>query len=710
MEKLDVAPPTEHTAAAPSADTRPVTLLKKYWDLLGVVLLMLGSFPTAWLVPRTVAFVPNLGLIDDNWHLDASFKALRGIWVGRDVAFTHGPFFQWLSSIPARSMPLSVGGLYVTWNTFPLWCAILFTYLTLRLLLPEQLAWKRFVLLLMLCSFWEASLRTTVPLFLFAVFLRGWYRLGEGRGRGYGLGILAALLCGAAFLIAGDTGVYVTAAWFISVAAIAVERARETDFTRKLLSALGAFVLASLVAVIAINAAMATPLNFKFWRDSFAQVAAYRWATPAAMTAEGTMYLLGAVLIGLAIFAGRAVTRRTGDIRFTQRTAFLVGGFIFALAMMQSALVRSDVGHVIIGDFAMIALASAILFSFRGRASLAGVVIALACSMLFSHPAFRPSSVIRLYGELRNPMMECPPGYSEFDRACYQEALTPQMLSSAAAFLGQHSVADDSIFVFPYQTMFGLVSRRNVAGGLMQAYTASGPLLSQIELSGLQRTPAAALYLPDADLNHWSQADVARWSRNYLSMPVDGIPNFTRTPEVWFWMVRHYRSVQQLSPGVVGLERDDSRSARLKLESQPLGLASRSYQIDQRESVTNLGTPSWPSGFDFLRLRLTVHYPLWWKLRKPERLQLEITRANGTRDVQWFLVQPNVATDVWFYPWDAPELANYFNADEGRWRPDAHSAITGLRLWATPLDWVSQQPQAITIDSADAVRLTLSAP
>ena len=141
---------------------------------------MLASFPTVWLAPRTVTLVPNYGLIDDNWHLDASFKALRGIWVGRDVAFTHGPLYQLLSSIPARSMPLSVGALYATWNTIPIWCAFLFAYLTLRLLIPEQPPWKRFVLLLLLCSFWETSLRTTFPVLLFALFLRGWYAVREG--------------------------------------------------------------------------------------------------------------------------------------------------------------------------------------------------------------------------------------------------------------------------------------------------------------------------------------------------------------------------------------------------------------------------------------------------------------------------------------------------------------------------------------------------
>ncbi len=72
-------------------------------------------------------------------------------------------------------MPLSFGALYATWNTVPLWCAIVFAYLALRLLLPEQPPWKRFVLLLLLSSFWETSLRTTFPVLLFALFLRGWY-------------------------------------------------------------------------------------------------------------------------------------------------------------------------------------------------------------------------------------------------------------------------------------------------------------------------------------------------------------------------------------------------------------------------------------------------------------------------------------------------------------------------------------------------------
>jgi hypothetical protein len=319
--------------------------------------------------------------------------------------------------------------------------------------------------------------------------------------------------------------------------------------------------------------------------------------------------------------------------------------------------------------------------------------------------------VLRLYKELRDPRTKCAPGYSEFDRACFLEPLTPHMLTSGRSFLQRNSRDNDFVFVFPYQTMFGLAADRNVAGGLMQAYTASGPDLARLEISGLEGKPVpAALYLTDPDYRHMSEADVARWSRNYLSVPVDGIPNFTRTPEVWFWMLRHYRMAEQVSPGVVGLVRDDSRASRIAFQARPLGLPSQTYPITERSSVSNLGAPNWPSGVDFIRLRMTMHYPIWWKLRKPERLQLEVTRADGSRELQWFVVRPNVTSEVWFYPWDGPDLAAYFKVDDGQWRTSPRSPVTQLRILATPLDWVSQQPESINIESAEAVRLVLTPP
>ncbi len=616
---------------------RPESLLRRYWDLLAVVPLMLVSFPAVWLSPHIVTLVPNLGLIDDHWQLDSTYKALRGIWIDRDVAFTHGPLYQWLSAIPARTLPLSFGAIYATWNTIPLGCAIVFAYFALRLILPEQPRWKRFILLLLLATYWEISLRATFPLLLFAVFLRLWYEVHDGRLRSAFAGIAGALLCATAFLVAADVGLYATAAWFICFVATAVELSHER-FGAKLLVGLLSFAAAGFAFGVVVNRYMARPLDFKFWRDSLAQVAAYRWATPAAMTDEGATYLAVVLLISGVIFLLRARGRGNGAGPISRRTGFLLAAFVFGLAVMQSALVRSDLGHVIIGGSAMIFFTIVILFSFRGGASVAGVVLAIAASMLFSHAVFRPSSLTGLFQRLRHPMTDCPTGYTEFDRACYREPLTPHILTEGSVFLTRNSWPNDSVFVFPYQTMFGLASRRSVAGGLMQAYTASGAYLSRLEMSGLEgKTIPAALYLPDVDYAHMSQPEVAQWSRNYLSVAVDGVPNFTRAPEVWFWMVRHFRSAGQLSPGVVGLLRDDSRASRIAMQAQPLGIPLKTYTIAERRSVTDFATPGRGSGFDFIRLRMTVHYSALWKLRKPERLQLEITRANGSRDLQWLI-------------------------------------------------------------------------
>src|ERR1039458_9380069 len=76
------------SAESQTAGRRPIERLAPYSDFLAVLLIVVASLPAVWLSPRTLVVVPNPGFIDDNWHLDAAFKASRGIWIGRDVAFT----------------------------------------------------------------------------------------------------------------------------------------------------------------------------------------------------------------------------------------------------------------------------------------------------------------------------------------------------------------------------------------------------------------------------------------------------------------------------------------------------------------------------------------------------------------------------------------------------------------------------------------------
>jgi hypothetical protein len=706
--------------APQSGSQRPWWWLARHWDLVVLLLFVLALTPDLWFSPRALSVVRDVSTVDYNWHVDEIFKLSRGIWIGRDVAFTHGPIFQWLSSVPARLMGVTMGAASATWFTVPVWCAFAFVYLTLRLLLAEQPAWKRGLLLFLVLAlwlvYWEWSLQNTFPVLLFAIFLRSWYAVTEGRAKSYVLGIVAALLCGIAFLIASDTGAYSAAAWVIATAAIFFEESRNKHVVGRCVVALLAYAVSGFVFALAVNAAMGRASDFRFWKESAQIVSVYRWATPAAMTHADTVRLLGRLFAGAAVFLFRAGTRSKHNPAITERVGFLLGGFAFALVMLQTALVRSDNWHVGIASFAMVLLTGTILFSFQsGSTSSVAVLLAIECSLLFSPPpVIRLNTVRRLVQYVRRPVTQCPAGLREFDRGCFAPEYTA-MLQSAASFLGQHSKPQEDIVVFPYQTMFGIASQRSVAGRLMQAYTASGPYLSQLEIVGLESAPApAGLYLPDPDLHYrgghpgLSKTELLHWRNLALSLPVDGIYSFTRTPELWFWMLQHYRAEGgALSAGVFGLLRDDSRVARISMQPRTLGLAAQTFSIRERSSVVDLGSPDWPADADFLRLRLIVHYGFWWRLRKPEELQLEITRDDGSSELRWFVAQPNVSTDIWLYPWSPPDLANYLDTDESHWRTTPRPAITRLRIVATPLDWVSAAPDAIVLEAAESVRINM---
>jgi len=693
MQNLDELVSEPSSPAPQAASTRPIARLARYWDFLAVLLLVGLSIPLAWVSPRTLMVVQHPGTFDDHWVIDAVFKASRGIWFGRDVAFLYGPLAHWLFSAP-RWVGLSMGSVYTSYNTMLLWCSFLFGYLALWLLIPEQPAWKRFLLLLVLAIFWAPwDGRTVFGIFLFALFLRGWYAVLEKRLKPVLLGCGAALLVAAAFLYSADTGVYGIAAFLMALAGVAWEGWPESGSFGLYAYTVAAFAVFSMVLVFIINSAMANALDFGFWKRSLALVAVHRWNEPAQMSEGGAVHLLVPLVIGGVLFLLRRVVPADRTV-ITARTGFLLSAFVFAVLAMQSGLVRSDPNHIVFAVFPMVFFAGTVLFSFRSRiGSTVAALVAVACSILFAQPApvFRPSSLRYRCARLLHPLTACPGGFKEFDHVCYPAYFTG-MLQAATSYLQQHSGGRDSVVIFPYQYMFGMASGRNVAGGVEQSFLSVGSYLSQLDIAAMERAAApAGLYFPDGQ----------------LSIPIDGVANFTRSPNIWFWINRHYRLDEELGAGVFGLKRDDLRAARITLQPLPLMVAVQSYPIGKRSWAVDLGDPAWPiDGADFLRLRLTARYGPLWKLRKPERLQLEITRSDGSRDLQSFVVEPNVSSEVWFYPWDQADLARYFAADESRWRISPPPPITHLRLLVTPLDWVSQQANSIALESADAVRMS----
>ena len=409
MEQPDVL--TNQPGAPPTA-TQWLTRLRRHWDFLAVLLLIVASLPVTWLSPRTLIVISHPGVFDEHWVLDASFKASRGVWFGRDVAFPYGPIFQWLTSAPARWSGLSMAAIYTTYRTPLLWCTFLFGYLTLRLLLPEQPPWKRFLLLLLLCFFWAPwDGRTALDIVIFALFLRGWYAVRQQQLNPALRGCGAALLSAAAFLYSAETGVYGIATLLVTLVGVAWEGRREAQRFRSYAVALLAFAALSVVLVFAINAAMAGLLDFRFWRTSLALVSIHRWNEPAAMAAAASIKLFVTLIAGCVIFLVRHFVPDDRDGSLSARTGFLLSAFVFAFAAMQTGLVRSDPQHIVFAVYPMMFLAGAVLFSFRSRTVSALVaVVAGACSVMFGQPVaiFQPSSFRYRLAQMRHPLTECP--------------------------------------------------------------------------------------------------------------------------------------------------------------------------------------------------------------------------------------------------------------------------------------------------------------
>ena len=705
MPRVDAVMSSPRSAPPTTQQPLPVAWFPRHWDALVVLLLIAASLPLAWLSPHTLIVIQHPGTFDDHWVLDAVQKVTHDIYFARDVVFLYGPLAHWLMGAPPRLAGLSLGSIYTSYRTFLLWCAIGFSYLALRLLLPEQPAWKRAVLLLVLCVFWTSwDGRTALGILLFAAFLRGWYAVHEGRLKPVPFACGSAAAIAFAFYYSADTGVYGVAVWLLTLTGVAWEHRREVPKLRLAVTAIISFAASAIILVFLINLFNGGLLDFHFWRTSLALVSVHRWNEPAAMSGTDAIHLLAPLVVGIILFALRLlVATADRSTIIAARVGFLLSGFGFGVLSMQSGLVRSDLPHIIAGVYPMVFFSGVILFSFRPRvvsaaASLAGA----AASLLFVHPLpeFQPASLRFRLARIVHPSTTCPDGYRAIDHACFPAPFA-DTLETSVSYLQQHSSEREPVLIYPYQYMFAVAAHRDVAGGVEQSFLAAGPYLSQFDINGMRRANApVGLFFRDATPREYRDA--------ILSLPIDEVSNLTRTPDVWFWVFRNYRADQPLATGVTGLLRDDARAERVSSQEFPLALPTRTYPIAQPSTTINLGAPDWPAaGADFLRLRMKVDYGPLWKLRKPERLQLEITRADGSRALRNFVIEPNVASEVWFYPWDEADLSHYFDADENRWRNSFRPAITNLRLVITPLDWFSQNAKSVTIDSADAVRFGL---
>ncbi len=668
-----------------------------------MLVLLAAAVPPVLIRHRSLTVVPSLNLLDGSWTLDTAYKAATGVWFGRDVLFTYGPLYQWLSGAPSRWLGISTGTILATANMLPTMLAVLAIFACIRLLLPTVSPWKRalFVALLL----WSPpGIRIAICLFAFVVFIRLADRVAGRAGAAILPGIAAAVLCFACFLVSADAGLYAAAALLLAVAATAIVQGRN----RGAVIALGAFLAAASLCmatlIVATNAVMFTPLNFTYWQSSLKLATGYRWFEPKAMMPASTWRILGVLALGVAVFGVAWWRREPEGDRWTQRPAFLLAGFCVALVMMQSGLVRSDVIHVVNGIYPLVFLSGAILLGKpTSRRWLSVILVAMfAASLPLLDTPFAehfPSSLWQTAREVVQPTLTCPAKKQEFDGACFSPA-DAQMFATVSAYVDQHTGARDSIVVFPYQNALGVMARTTVAGGVLQSYLVNGDFLTKLDLAGLRKAnPRFGLYLPEAGPSFGASPP-----EGVYSYEMDGVPNFTRSPDVWFYLLRHYRADATPAPGIIGLLRDDARDRQLILTDEKITKALGRVRVTKRETWLDLGLIRWPAaGADFLTFRVRVDYPVWWKLRKPSSLAVLIHYADRSWRLVSFVVEPNRDSEVWVYPGHAKDMGGYFSDDASQW--PGVSPPTNLAVLITPFDWVSVSPQSVTIEAVNAVRL-----
>lgn len=658
----------------------------------------------AVLVPLLIRhdFPPSIPLtyfLDDSWQSDLVFKAIQHVWVGRDVVFTYGSLYQALSTLVPWQQGFSLGSVYRSNSLIQFCLGALLIYVTSVCLLRWQPPWRRaFYVLLIAIFWWPGNSKSVFSVCAFSVITILVQRLCDVLSGVTWRAAAASIIVILSFLFSADCGVYSLAALGITIIVALFCSTRE-PIERKALFKFGALAGAFIfLAALAVNFFMSGALfDFRFWHDVREVAATYRWAMASSMQDPARTWFVATTAVCVLIFLVAWLWRDPHSPYITRRPLFLQGALLFSVLSLQTGVIRSDWEHVTLGLFTIISLTAAILIGStnesagRARSYVPGY-LALALTAIFTGPLPLLNSSTLLMADWKHLPKDasCPAGMYFVDQACFKQGDFLKLRSVSSSV--QSGVAgSDSIAIFPYENIYGVLARRRIAGGVVQNYVVAGNYLTDRHLAGLaQDKPPLLIYSMDG----------------VATLRLDGLSNFTRTPQIWFYLQQHYKEESEPAPGILLMRRDDLRAAKWSSHAMKL-IGSQQIDTLQEGLPIDLGPlPRWPDHGQFLKLDLTVRYPLWWHLLKPCRLTVDVALADGTHKLAVALAEPNKETEVWIYPGEEAQLRNYFSGNSGDWRGAAPPIpISHIALWLDPIDWLSVKPTGIAIRDVQVVQI-----
>lgn len=644
-----------------------------------------------------------IGELDDfdiSWFADFAQKARHGIWLGKQVAFTFGPLFQWIVAKASELRGHSLASLYLSIPLVQFWLAIPALYGSGKLLLGHQPAWKRTFCLLLLAIFWmpvffvATPIKFLLPVLLFTVFVRLMEKPEMTGAAAAWRGTVCAGFVVFSFLVSCDVGFY-SLAMLLVVLFVRTVAAKDVGRELKgLLPLVGGIAGASAVFMFAVNLAFGAALDFHFWRGAVAVVESYRWSQARAMSPDTLRRFSTTIAICCAIFLLQYILhwKRKNPWTNVRLFAMLLAGIVF----IESGIVVADMYHVAPSAFPLIILSCYLLFGAaakeRNHNSLLVVVLALGATAAFSGPThvFIPHNLSN--GFTARSSGACPSEMTLFDEACLASPESARF-EEVSKKLDEVSTAGEKVIIFPYQNIYGWLAGRTVSGDVLQSYTIAGDYLNQKQLASWERDQARfAIYSPD----------------DVTSVPLDGVPNFTRTPEEWFYLQRHYEFIDAPAAGVLLLRRNDKRAQSWSIQSFALSVGNKEWALENGSRI-EIASPMLQTRVqpDFLRVKVRLNYPMTWKVLKPAFTLFYVEFADGSEKRVPAVIEPNHDYDVWIYPGAEPLLSNYFASDPRRWRTGMQPAMTGLGFGVLKMDWASVVPYSLEVRELDGLQVSL---